>query len=269
MSLRRRCIHQCDETQGNNSTQALSTKYSEYISLDLFCQPHEQLFTHSSEGEFLQWKKKTSVNVILAHIDVDGDVKLARHTLVSFFFSSRPTIPGKWLCYRCWWPSALLWDQDVVRTRVPYSSASGLKLGTQFPKLGWGWGVGRGCSSLPLSPSSSPPHPPPPPTLSRAHYFTILREAVHTQMMKPSNGQKKRGCSSLPLSPVIPYNERTISLKSTFSHNRFKPTTEQNKKALCLCYSYSCNLQGSLTDIQVNSFGIYLSGRSVFQPSHP
>ena len=145
------------------------------------------------------------------------------------------------------------------------------------PSLGGGGGGGvvRGCSSLSLSPApppppAPPPAPPPPPRhLSRAHYFMILREAVHTQMMKPSNGQKERGCSSLPLSPVTPYNERTISLKSTFSHNRFKPTTEQNKKALCLCYSYSCNSQGSLTDIQVNSFGIYLSGRSVFQPSHP
>ena len=29
------------------------------------------------------------------------------------------------------------------------------------------------------------------------------------------------------------------------------------------------NLQSSFTDVQVNSFGIYLSGRSVFKPSHP
>ena len=29
------------------------------------------------------------------------------------------------------------------------------------------------------------------------------------------------------------------------------------------------NFQGSFTDVQVNSFGIYLSGRSVFRPSHP
>ena len=28
------------------------------------------------------------------------------------------------------------------------------------------------------------------------------------------------------------------------------------------------NLQGSFTDVQVNSFGIYLSGRSVFKPIH-
>ena len=29
------------------------------------------------------------------------------------------------------------------------------------------------------------------------------------------------------------------------------------------------NLQGSFTDVQVNSLGIHLSGRSVFKPSHP
>jgi len=29
------------------------------------------------------------------------------------------------------------------------------------------------------------------------------------------------------------------------------------------------NLQGSFTDVQVKSFGIYSSGRSVFKPSHP
>ena len=66
------------------------------------------------------------------------------------------------------------------------SSASSLRSRREGEK----WGVRRGwggAAPLFLSPSAPPPIP-----LSRAHYFMILWEAVHTQMMKPSNGQEEQ-----------------------------------------------------------------------------